>query len=175
MSDAISHTVPEGVRTVLSYPPFFAYPYKHRALREELESWKGTRFWPACGSRAKKGVGADCVSFAERVLVNLGAIQPIKWPPYVIAGGGLKMFDTLVDAIATVPNIQRVWISGELPLLLPGDIFLRSVGDDYHHLAIYAGDKTLWHCRPKRGVCTANVDDTHARKDLKAIYRVYEQ
>lgn len=156
--------------------PFFHSTERQKCLLLEISEWKGTRFWAACGERAKKGVGADCVTFVERVLVNLGAIQPVEWPKYVSAGGGAEMRELLIQAIGGVPEIEAIWrpSDGGQPILEIGDFILRSIGNDYHHLAIYAGNKTFWHMRDRRGLCTANLYDRHATRDLHRVYRVYE-
>jgi hypothetical protein len=143
-------------------------------LRLELQGWKGTKFCRGIGARAKRGVASDCVSFVEGVLVNLGAITSIEWPRYVVYGGGPEMFDLLVRTIEAVPNIKPIWKTGPLPHLLPGDIFVRSIGGDYHHLALFAGKKALWHMREGRGLRIANLHDPRVTEDLKGIYRVYE-
>lgn len=153
--------------------PFFAT--RQQALLAEIAGWEGTRFWPGCGAKAKKGVGADCVSFVERVLVNTGAIQPVDWPRYVAVGGGERSLVLIVRTIDQIPNVRKIWKPGaEWPELLPGDFLLRSYGDDHYHLALYGGDQTLWNMRVRRGVCRANLHDKFALKKVRAIYRVYE-
>lgn len=153
--------------------PFFQPLYRQVILSDVIQLWHGTRFVRGCG-RARKGVSADCVSFVEAVLVECEAIRPIEWPNYVNHGGGAQMFDLLIQTIEQIPNMRRVEFHVELPELLPGDLFVRSFKGDYHHLAIFGGDKTLWHMRPN-GLSTANIFDRMAVKDLRAIYRVYEQ
>lgn len=151
---------------------------REQLLLAELREWKGTRFWARAGARAEKGIGADCVSFVERVLVNTGAIQPIRWPEYVISGGGERMRELVFQVMNVIPEMQTVWKSeGEFELrsrVMPGDILFRSIRNDHHHLAIYAGNNTLWHCVRRGGVGTANLHDAFAIQDLQAIYRVYE-
>lgn len=161
---------------------FFGTEERQRALLAELESWKGTRFWPRAGGRAKKGVGADCVSFVQNVLVNTGAIQAIGWPKYVISNGGWEMFDLLTETLAAIPTMEIVWRSfpdGEhnaaRPELIPGDVFLVSQGANRHHLGIFGGDQTLWHCTWElRGVGTGNIHDPLVKDHTKAIYRVMD-
>lgn len=158
--------------------PYFQNGEAQSRLLAELESWKGTRFWPRAGSRAKRGVGADCVSFVERVLVSCGAIAPIAWPKYVISNGGLEMFDLLVETLAGIRNLEIIWRwhNAGRPELIAGDFFLVSYGPNQHHLAMYAGDQTLWHCTHElRGVGTGNINDPLVKEHTKAIYRVYER
>lgn len=156
--------------------PFFQGAERQAALRREIGEWRGTRFWGGCGSRAKKGVGADCVSFAEKVLVNVGAIERIEWPRYAVAGGGPDSLKKILEAMGTVRNMGELWLQGlAWPELLPGDVFLRSFKDDYHHLAIFGGGKTLWHFWPKQGLREANICDRQATKHVQAIYRVYDR
>ena len=160
---------------------FFDSPERVAALRAELESWKGTRFWREAGANAKKGVGADCVSFVEKVLENLGAIQPINWPKYVVFGGGDAMASLMTQTLDSIPELVKVWpdaVADPIVITIPGDIWFRTVEikdeTDFHHLAIYVGDNTLVQMR-ERGVATANVHDRFAIKKLQAIYRAYEQ
>jgi hypothetical protein len=155
--------------------PFFGSHERRAALLANLKAWKGTPFWGGCGHKAKCGIGADCVSFVESVLVELTAIEPILWPKYVVQGGGLTMFELIVESIEKIPNVRPIWMPGqELPIMLEGDFFLRSLGVDFHHMGIFAGSNTVWHSRPGKGVCTANWHDRFALKDLKRIYRTYE-
>ncbi len=159
--------------------PFFAAPETQEALRSELRSWQGTRFWSKSAGKAKKGVGADCVSFVEAVLVNMGAIKPIEWPQYLIRGGGPAMRDLMLQVLDDIPEIGRIWwpetgVNWQTVELLPGDVLVRSVRDDAHHMAIYQGDKTVWHALARYGVCTNSVSDTYAIQDMQAIYRVFK-
>jgi hypothetical protein len=160
---------------------FFIAEHTQLSLSVELQGWIGTRFSRECGARAKKGICADCVSFVERVLVNVGAIQPIDWPQYVNVGGGEAMREKLLQVLQDIPNMQAIWhpLTGDRPDLLPGDVFVRSVKSkkpgvlDSHHMGIYGGDKALWHCIVRLGVTTVNVNDTFAIQELQGIYRVY--
>jgi len=164
--------------------PFFGGAERREALIAELRSWTGTRFRRESGGRAKKGVYADCVSFVEAVLVNLGAIHPVAWPPYLNCGGGAAMRELLLKTMDDIPEMGRIWWREcgtpyrELAAqnkLIPGDVFFRSIGDDCHHLGIYGGDLTLWNCRARQGVGTASVMDTYGLQDLQVIYRVFEK
>jgi hypothetical protein len=160
---------------------FFESPERQAALLAELESWKGTRFWREAGAKAKKGVGADCVSFVEKVLVAVGAIQPIEWPDYVVFDGGAEMATLMEQTLDAIPELVKVWPQGvadPIEITIPGDIWFRTVEirggeSDFHHLAIYRGDNTLVQMR-ERGVTTANVHDRFAIRKLQAIYRAYE-
>lgn len=162
--------------------PYFGSAERQLELLLEIESWEGTRFWRGAGEQAKKGVGADCVSFAEKVLINVGAIQPIKWPKYVIYGGGDDMADLMTKTLDSIPELVKVWEPGTvvdpIAITVVGDVWFRSVDVrdqvDYHHLAIFTGDNTLVQMR-ERGLARANVHDRYAIKRLQAIYRAYEQ
>ena len=182
--------------------PFFNSPERIAALIQEIGEWHGTKFWAGAGRKAKKGVGADCVSFVEKVLVNIGAIKPIEWPPYVIMGAGTSMLDLMLSTLETLPEFRRIWTPPQpgaestdpdlnvaislahLELttgdgLKPGDVIARTIelrgGDfDYHHLAIFIGDNTLMHMRQERGLSEANIYDRHAVKQLRAVYRIYD-
>lgn len=159
--------------------PFFSTPERQQVLTSELRSWHGTRFKRESGGRAKKGIFADCVSFIEAVLFNVGAISRVQWPPYLNCGGGAAMRELMLSTMDAIPEMGRVWWPGtgidwQSVELVPGDVFVRSAGDDSHHMAIYGGDLTLWHCMARCGVGTASVRDTFAIQDLQVIYRVYE-
>ena len=155
--------------------PFFATQERRLSLLREISEWEGTRFWPGCGARARKGVGADCVTFVERVLVNLRAIQPIEWPPYVVVGAGAGMRELIVQTVGRIPEVETLWRPSDSgrPILEPGDFILRSVGNDHHHLAIFVGNQTFRSMRP-RGLSSSNRFDRHATRDLHRVYRVYE-
>lgn len=158
--------------------PFFRNPHHVQALLEEIESWHGTRFWAQAGARAKKGIGADCVSWAEKVMVNIHALKPIEWPEYVVTGGGEIMLGLLLNSMDQVPELGRVYTFGDsqYPPLIVGDIFVRSVEareDEHHHVAIYEGHNTLRHMR-RRGLSRANIFDTYSLRKVQAIFRVYE-
>lgn len=162
--------------------PYFLDPDRQAKLLAELDGWTGTRFWRGAGPKAKKGVGADCVSFVEKVLVNVGAIQPIKWPSYVVYGGGDEMAALMSKTMDAIPELVKVWEPGTVvdpaAITIVGDLWFRSVDvrdeTDYHHLAIYLGDNTLIQMR-ERGIARANIQDRYAIRRLQAIYRVYEQ
>jgi hypothetical protein len=165
---------------MLMTQPYFARAENSLALSAELLSWKDTRFWPRSGGRARKGVGADCVSFVEAVLVNVGAITPVKWPVYVIRGGGIDMRNLAINVLDSISEMGKIWwletqTDWQKVSLLAGDVLVRSVKNDSHHMAIYAGDKTLWHAQPAFGVTTGSVGDTFAIQDMQAIYRVYDR
>lgn len=159
--------------------PFFRVPERRALLALEISEWNTTRFWRGAAGRARKGVGADCVSFVEKVMVNVGAMKPIVWPHYVTWGGGDAMMELMINALNSVPEFQCVWKPGlSMPALLPGDIIVRnyplkSGSSDYHHLAIFLGDNTLVHMRT-RGLNEANIKDRYAIRQLQAIYRIYE-
>lgn len=161
--------------------PFFLSNDRQQALFTEIDEWRGTRFWRAAGGRAKKGVGADCVSFVEKVLVNVGAIKPIDWPTYVVHDGGNAMLRLLNEKLDSIPEFTKVWkpedVTDPAEITIVGDIWLRSVeipeGEtDYHHLSIFVGGNTVVHMR-ERGLSRANTRDRFAVKKLQAIYRVY--
>lgn len=161
---------------------FFGTAERQAALLQEIGSWSATRFWGGCGDRARKGVGADCVSFAERVLVNLGAIRPVTWPRYVFSGGGEVALEKMAGTLAKIPNMRRVWEEPRtdshegfvVSALVPGDVFLRGFKGDYYHLALFGGGKALWHFWPENGLREASICDRQATRHVKVIYRVYE-
>ena len=149
---------------------FFASEARQIALRCELDSWRGTRFFPNFG---KKGIGVDCVQFVALVLVNLGAITAFHLPPYSWRSGGAAMRDRLLEAVNERPELLPIWDCSHTgwPELLPGDVFAFSNGISNHHLGIYAGDNILWHILARRGVCLANVTDPTIRSLTIAIWR----
>jgi hypothetical protein len=154
--------------------PFFEAECRQIELRNELALWKGTRFWRHAAGQAKRGVGADCVSFVAGVMINVRAMGPIDWPTYVTFGGGHEMLERLVDTLGCIPGLWPVWERiGDKPELMAGDILLRSIGNDFHHLAVYAGDNTVWHIL-RHGVCTANAQDPFINNHLHSIWRFLE-
>lgn len=154
---------------------YFDTETKQKALLAELESWRGTRFWEQTAGRAKKGVAADCVSFCERVYVALGAMDPFQWPRYVTHHGGPAMFELVVASVAKVPGLTVVWTPAAMVqasgILMPGDLVVASSGKALHHLAIYAGDNTLWHCVAGEGVSQGNIHDPIIRNHTKVVLR----
>lgn len=162
---------------------FFRLAARREALLSEVNEWKGTPFRRDSAGDARKGVGADCVSFVEKSLVSVGAIQPITWPKYVCFGGGDAMLVLLLYTLRAIPGFKEIWKSepgGPYPELLVGDIFVRSIVNprtaiiDYHHLALFIGNNTLVHMRQRKGLSRANIYDARALKKLQAIFRVYE-
>ena len=150
--------------------PFFGWPTRQRALLLELETWKGTRFFRR-SAPAVKGVRADCVSFVEAVLVNLGAISPIAWPDYVTHYGGEAMLELMIKTLDAIPELK----AATPDKLLPGDLLACSAGKNLHHLALFSGGNVIWHAWEQGGgVCTANSHDPLFRKNLVAVYRAYE-
>lgn len=148
---------------------FFEQPENAKKFRIELLSWVGTRFFRNAAP-AKKGVRADCVSFVEALLVNVGAIKPIKWPAYVTHSGGEAMLELLLKRLRSMPQFA------ELPLnatMIIGDVLVYSSGRAHHHLAFFYGDNTIWHATEDGGgVCSGNVNDPVLSKRLVAIFRV---
>jgi cell wall-associated NlpC family hydrolase len=154
---------------------YFDNPQRQAALLAELESWRGTRFWEQTSGRARKGVCADCVSFCERVYVALGAMEPIRWPRYVTHHGGAAMLTLVLESVAKIPRLAVIWTPEtgiELAnVLMPGDLVVASSGRALHHMAIYSGGNTLWHCVAGEGVCQGNIHDPIIRKHTRAVYR----
>lgn len=149
---------------------FFARPENQAALTKELGTWAGTRFAPGIGGNAQKGVGADCVSFVERVLVNVGAIKAVEWPAYVTKGGGESMLALLLQRVGAVPELVKIddWLSRGL---MPGDVLLGSTGRAMHHVSIFAGSNVVWHAIKDHGVCTGNIFDPIIAKHTVAVFR----
>lgn len=163
--------------------PFFRLAPRREALIAEVNQWKGTPFRREAAGDARKGVGADCVSFVEQALVNVGAIRPINWPRYVCFGGGDAMLLLLLTTMRSLPGFVEIWKAqpgGPYPPLMAGDIFVRSIEHpktklvDYHHLALFMGDNTLIHMRQRKGLSKANIFDARALKKLQSIFRVHE-
>src|SRR3954462_6142860 len=129
---------------------FFDEDANFARLLAELETWKGTPFVHNC---AIKGSGVDCVRFAEQVLINVGAISPAVFPTrYVYRGGGPEMREIMETAIATVPQLDRVWRieNGTAPAEIKrGDMLMFSTGNAIHHLGIVGELPQLWHCMTK--------------------------
>lgn len=151
---------------------FFGTTVMQEALRTEIKTWRGTRFWEGTRGRATKGATADCVSFAYSVYLNLGAIDPIEWPDYVTHGGGPGMLATLCETLDSINRLHRIWCNGdEFTPLLPGDLLVVSNGKGRHHLAIYTGDHTAWHCIADGGVCPTNIENPAARDSIRRVYR----
>jgi cell wall-associated NlpC family hydrolase len=146
---------------------FFATQESQAALAAELKSWIGTPFQRGAGPNARKGVCCDCISFVSGVLVNLGAISPVQWPPYVTKGGGKPMLDLLLFHMEQIPQFERVSTAE------PGAVLVSSTGKALHHASIFVGNKTVWHAfQDPYNVCTGNVDDPLIRDHLVAIFRV---
>lgn len=161
------------------------------ALTIELESWRGTPFTEMPIHRAQKGLRVNCVTFVEAVFVNLGWMRPIRWPRYVVSGGGEAMLKVLIDTLDGIPELELAWERSGDPLdlrlyeciaprispasatcFLPGDILLISSGRALHHLAIFAGDNTLWHAtRLQGGVGTVSLAEPQVQKHLQRVYR----
>ena len=148
---------------------FFQDPAKAAELRRELESWRGTPFQRRAAGHARRGASCDCVSFISAVLVNLGAIQPIAWPRYVVRGGGPGMLKLLISTIAAIPSMRLA-----PPPIQPGDLLICSSGAALHHMAIYAGGQDVWHAVEDYGVTMANVNDSMFARHLVAAFRVYD-
>ena len=154
---------------------YFRDRARRRALVRELESWRGTRFFP---NLCKKGVGVDCVQFAAQVLIDVGALAPFHFPKYAWRSGGPDMLVLLRSCINSHPELVPIWPgpgdAAGWPELLPGDVFAFSTGVANHHLGIYAGDNTLYHVLARRGVCQANVTDPTIRGLTVGIWRPVE-
>ena len=152
---------------------YFSSPERQAALLAELKSWLGTRFWERAAGFARKGMTADCVSFAHQVLVNTGAIQPVTFPHYVAQFGGSPMLTKLLQSIDEIPQLERVWSVGEpMPSPLAGDLWVGSSGRAMHHVGIYGERHTLWHCSPMaNGVAITGTTDPRIQEHLRRIYR----
>lgn len=139
-------------------------------LLNELETWRGTPFLKGSRQRAKKGAAANCVSFVEAVLVNVGAIKPILWPPYVVVGGGEDMKELMLQTLRDIPEME------ELPAPLademkPGDLIVSS-GKEGNHLCILTVPPTVWHCITQYNVTEGNMFDPLIWDNRIAIFRV---
>jgi hypothetical protein len=158
--------------------PFFSTIEKQHALLDELESWRGTPFNRSGSVGAQKGYRSNCVTFVEAVLWKLGAILKITWPPYIVSGGGAPMLDLLLAQMVSAQLIC-VWsrdrqVMFQSDKILIGDVILVSTGTKLHHLAIYAGDNTVWHSLEKgHGVCTGNLFDPLIKRHCHSIWRAY--
>ena len=150
--------------------PFFT-PDLYPALIGEVQSWAGTRFSARVGGRAVKGVKADCVTFVEAVLVNLGAISPLVFPPYVPFTGGPDMFSLMVGVVESVPTLEKLTEEKNPASLIPGDVLLCSTGTAGHHLALFVGDATVWHCIDRYGVTETSVNDPIVWSRVRSIHR----
>lgn len=124
---------------------FFDSDANFAALLTEIQSWQGTKF---VENHAVKGVGVDCVRFAERVLFNIGAISAVNFPPYVIRGGGEQMLSVLFDHTRRVPELEEIWNKQQgpnRPHIRRGDLLICSSGKSLHHFVIVAEPPTIWH------------------------------
>lgn len=153
---------------------FFDSVLKRARLWTELAEWRGTKF---CEHQCVKGVAADCVRFAVAVLVNVGATRDPVWPDYICAAGGKPMGDRLHAGLLSLHNGVLIYNRHapcvsflEFPLM-PGDLLECSENDRGHHLAIFAGDKTIWHCRYRAGVTQQSGSDPATMRGLRAIVR----
>lgn len=153
--------------------PYFEDPFNQGRLEIEARRWKGTPFLSGVGSHAKPGAGADCVSFVERVLVNVGAIEPIQWPKYATHGGGWDMFSLLLGSLESIQALRCVWVKGsnEPPKPMPGDVLVGTTGKTLHHLAICMAGGKLVHCLENGGVQEGSLGDAVVKRTLYAIYR----
>lgn len=153
----------------------FSDPELVGRLRDELDGWRGTPFFPFM---ATKGVGVDCIRFAAAVFEGLGLIQPVVWPRYAIRGSGNESLELLDNSVMSfegaVVRWRRDW---GLPMpalddLLAGDVFLFSNRMSFHHLAVYAGDGVFFHALHHFGVTTGLVGDNHFKTYLFAVFRL---
>lgn len=150
---------------------FFDSDENWQRLVAEVKGWEGTPFFEAAGAWSKKGVAADCVSFVERAMANVGAISPVRWPErYVTFGGGKEMLDKFLAIMDGIEELESVCYPIED--LKRGDLILCSSGLALHHLAIYMGDNVVVHCLNNgRGVQEGNVTDTVIAKNILRVYR----
>jgi cell wall-associated NlpC family hydrolase len=149
---------------------FFDSNEKFAALISELQSWKGTKF---VDGMAAKGVGVDCVRFAERVLFNIGAISPVNFPPYVIRGGGPEMLSRLFDHTRRVPELEELWNRQQgphRPHIRRGDLLICSSGKALHHFVLVAEPPVLWHAL--NSVDEGNLFDPVIADHIVGIFRV---
>lgn len=161
--------------------PYFRDKESVARLKAAIAQWIGTPFFEAAGGNARPGIGADCVSFADRVMSGIGATTPARWPKrYATHGGGRDMLSMLVGVIAGIPELEPVWQKGtdKQPLeavIRPGDVVLCSTGFSLHHLAVYAGDNVLVHCLAHSGVAEGNLFDPIIYRNIRTLYRAFTE
>ena len=140
------------------------------ALLREVAEWQGAMFRPR---ECKKGVAADCVRYAEALLVASGAIAPIQWPRYVTHTGGEAMRDLLLNTLLLMPELSSEWLhpwgADLIPAPLTGDLMVYTNWKSGHHLAVVTEPPKATHCIAPYGVAECNVHDQRAL--LVAVFR----
>jgi cell wall-associated NlpC family hydrolase len=157
-------------------PPFFNTPDSKARLTAAVAQWKGTPFREGIGQKARPGIGADCASFADRIMANLGAITPAKWPErYATYGGGRQMLGSILEVLNVIPELKIIWRKGDHPKVenqvKVGDVILCSTGYSLHHLAIYMGGNVIVHCLMRGGVQEGNLFDPIVYRNILTVYR----
>jgi len=165
---------------------FYEDPANVDKLRDVMRSWRGTPFRE---NHAMKGVGVDCVRFAEAVHRETGAIaEAVKFPAYKPYGKGAEWLDLLYAELDLVPKLEKFLWPGNIEypqlktILLPGDVLVFSSGAAFHHLAVMELWPSCWSAFPaglsigrfqtkSGGVIESHLTDPLVAKLLQRVYR----
>ena len=156
----------------MSMKPFFESDRNFLNLQKECLRWEGT---PHRKQACKPGVGCDCVNFVHGACYNIGALPKIKFPDYVVRGGGEQTLLLMRETILQIRGIQVVWTEGmnsnPLEVAYRGDLVLISSGKALHHLIICDELPKVWHCfnQVQRG----SITDPIVVDRIKNIFRIY--
>jgi len=143
-----------------------------RALRAELESWRGTPFRHKCGV---KGLGADCIHMVCHALINVGAVPAgiMRRVPDYPRDWHLHTRNTLLqDMIEKHLPVDRVPVAREdISALRDGDIVLYKFGRSNSHAAIICGG-TIYQVIEGVGFAAASLSDRQWNHRIRRAYRL---
>lgn len=129
---------------------------KRQAIVSEARKYIGNPY--VLGGRSLTG-GADCASFVKLIYQQFG---------YNFSFGNVHtLYDTCGGRLVSVDDMK------------PGDIiFFGSGGEDFHHVAIYAGEGKIVHAMSEGyGICEINLyragtDATYSGKYISHVKRI---
>ncbi len=163
---------------------FYSDPANVERLRDVMRSWRGTPFRE---NHCMKGVGVDCVRFAEAVHRETGALPTgVQFPAYKAYGKGTEWLDMLYEELGRVQNLHLVMSEAERSQfkgqLIPGDVLVFSSGAAFHHLAVFQLWPSCWSAFPNGlsigrfqtksgGVIESHLTDPLVAKLLQRVYR----
>lgn len=165
---------------------FYSDPEHCLLLSRVIKSWQGTPFRE---NHAKKGVGVDCVRFAEAVHRETGALpEGVEFPEYKAYGKGEQWLEMLYQELSLVPKLYDLKAAMALEpslkkLVMPGDVLVFSSGAAFHHLAVMEAWPSCWSAFPtgitmdrfhhakSGGVVESHLTDPMVAKLLQRVYR----
>jgi len=154
--------------------PYFDNEEAKARLRAEFKQRDGVRFSKGCVG------GLDCLNFAAECMFDSGAIQRIELPrEYAMNGAGSEMLALIRGAIASVPNMRRVWEAGDTSapesVVRFGDVLIVAGKKAMNHFAIAGDWPDVWDCFPGRGVSRGNLFGGKLLRRLNSVWRAYGQ